>query len=315
MKKNLKKFIIVSTLILFFVFYFGFNNFVSGAEEESFFQGDLSGYAWGASSTNGGMGWLSFGGTTPSYGVSVNSTGDLVGYAWSSNFGWLRFGELSGFPTGTGTQARNAYITDNSLKGWARFCSVLTTSDCTGTTMKTSAKTGGWDGWVSLSGTDYGVGLDQNTGVFSACPDCYAWGSDVVGWIDFSRLITIPSETKLFLKANNETGYTVIRLGNQASISATGSMLNTVGGEASGAWSGNKTCPDSLTPPTSYETFTHNTLGTFTYTLKCSKSDGSGKITSSVDVVVISQDPDECLVTPKPSFCLPTKKKPIYIEN
>jgi hypothetical protein len=43
-----------------------------------------------------------------------------------------------------------------------------------------------WDGWVSLSGDLYGVEKDITTDDFSG----YAWGDDVVGWIDFD-LVTL----------------------------------------------------------------------------------------------------------------------------
>ena len=48
--------------------------------------------------------------------------------------------------------------------------------------------TGNWDGWVSLSGTGYGVKYDgdlsdTNYGKFNG----NAWGDKDSGWIDFSR--------------------------------------------------------------------------------------------------------------------------------
>ncbi len=52
--------------------------------------GNLSGYAW-----NDNIGWLSFSGTTTQsqvYGVSVSpSTGDFSGWAWNDNVGWFSF--------------------------------------------------------------------------------------------------------------------------------------------------------------------------------------------------------------------------------
>ena len=98
------------------------------------------------------------------YGVNKNSDGTLTGYAWSSNIGWIKFGGLSGFPTGDGTQAQNANINGNNLKGWAKAL---------------SADDNGWDGWISLSGSGYGISFSSATGYFSG----YAWGGDVVGWI------------------------------------------------------------------------------------------------------------------------------------
>ena len=131
---------------------------------------DLSGYAWSDS-----VGWVSLSCSNDSscgssnYGVSLDPEGSLDGYAWSSNIGWIQFGCptggscLSGFPSGSGTQAQNANINGNNLKGWARALSYG----------------GGWDGWVSLSGAGYGVTVATST--FSG----YAWGGDVIGWLSF----------------------------------------------------------------------------------------------------------------------------------
>lgn len=145
-------------------------------------QHNLVGWAWSDT-----IGWISFNSTndhdpnTPgvqqsgvNYGVHMNASGDLCGdnscsspgYAWSSNIGWIQFGGLSGFPSGSGTQGINAKLNGNNVQGWAKAI---------------TADGNGWDGWISLSGAgpSYGVVLSGN--VFSG----YAWGSEVVGWISF----------------------------------------------------------------------------------------------------------------------------------
>ena len=138
---------------------------------------NISGWAW--SST---IGWISFNCTndsscaTSNYGVHKNLDGTFIGHAWSSNIGWIQFGGLSEFPTGGGTQAQNANISGNNLHGWARACAGTATGDCS--TM--ISRTDGWDGWLSLSGTGYGVTRsgDNFTG--------FAWGSNIVGWVNRS---------------------------------------------------------------------------------------------------------------------------------
>ncbi len=45
-------------------------------------------------------------------------------------------------------------------------------------------KSGGWDGWIKLRSTNYGVWID--TSVAPAEFRNWAWGSDVVGWISFN---------------------------------------------------------------------------------------------------------------------------------
>jgi len=128
---------------------------------------NLSGYAW--SST---IGWISMSGT--GYGVELNSNDQtLSGYAWSPIIGWIQFGELTtGFPSGPGTISADAkYDTvNNKLTGWVKA---------------NAADNNGWDGWISLSGTGYGIDVNSTNGNFSG----WAWGSDVVGWIDFSGVV------------------------------------------------------------------------------------------------------------------------------
>lgn len=126
-------------------------------------QTKLSEYAW-----SDNIGWISFkDGLRP---VSIGTDGSLTGYAWSENIGWIQFGGLSGFPNTT--NGTNAKLVGNSITGWARVVSGMTPSGVD--------NRGGFDGWISLSGSNYGVTVNgSNLGGF-------AWGSDVVGWIDFS---------------------------------------------------------------------------------------------------------------------------------
>lgn len=113
-----------------------------------------------------------------SYGVVMNNdTGYLGGFAWSENIGWIKFGGLSSFPVGAGTQAQNAQIVSGKLIGWARACEGTVSGDCSTMTSRTD----GWDGWISLGGVNYDVSYDNPTQDFSG----YAWGSDLVGWISF----------------------------------------------------------------------------------------------------------------------------------
>src|SRR3989338_5679677 len=118
----------------------------------------LSGYAW-----SDNIGWVSLSGS--GYGISADSNGKLSGYAWSDNIGWITANEseLSGCPQ----NPCRAKINGNAFSGWLRAL----------------ANGGGWDGWISLSGNSpsYGVTQNQSTAALSG----YAWGSTVVGWLDF----------------------------------------------------------------------------------------------------------------------------------
>jgi len=138
---------------------------------------NVSGYAWSEN-----IGWISLNstsdGSTTSYGVNISpmtGTGMFSGYAWSENIGWISFtsADLTGCPSGT----CNAQVnwTTGKVNGWARAL----------------ANGGGWDGWIKLSDetnsfwVGNGVKINTSTGEFSG----YAWGSDVVGWIDFNPLV------------------------------------------------------------------------------------------------------------------------------
>jgi len=121
---------------------------------------------------------------TPLYQVGLDPvSGKFSGYGWSENGGWVDFAPTTGYPTGPGTDPSNAHgaqIDPNCtgscpVTGWIRFVAGEN---------PTLSDTGGWDGWVSLSGKNpaYGVMLNTTTGVFSGM----AWGDKDTGWIDFS---------------------------------------------------------------------------------------------------------------------------------
>ncbi|MFT5280667.1 MAG: hypothetical protein ACI9AR_000091 [Flavobacteriaceae bacterium] len=148
---------------------------------------NVLGWAWGAENNEGssGVGWISFssennvsndtsvgGGrhtialsenivskahaqnSTATYGVSMESnTGDMSGYSWSSNYGWISFNpeSVSGCP-GTGSCAPRLDIANGELRGWARYCSVFV-SGCSGA-LKSQNQRGTWEGWISLSCKD-----------------------------------------------------------------------------------------------------------------------------------------------------------------
>ncbi|OGI95558.1 hypothetical protein A2917_03335 [Candidatus Nomurabacteria bacterium RIFCSPLOWO2_01_FULL_42_17] len=170
---------------LFFLFYLFSLPFIAGAGDDD----NMAGYAWSSN-----IGWISFnntsGGGSVDYGVNKNADGTLTGYAWSSNIGWIKFGGLSGFPSGAQTYAQNANVSDGELRGWARACAGMDDEPPTppnqttpNNTCSGDSRTDGWDGWISLAGTGYGVTLSGTS--FEG----YAWGSDVVGWVDFSGVV------------------------------------------------------------------------------------------------------------------------------
>jgi hypothetical protein len=149
-----------------------------------------SGWLWGGSEemsdgnpNNGlsgyetGVGWISVNNTNQggavSYGLSIPSgTGDISGYAWSENIGWISFNaaDIVGCPQGS---CKAEKIAGNNFKGWARILGIRDAL--------AAGNSGGWQGWISLSGPQYGVKINPDNTLTA-----FGW-SDELGWIDFSR--------------------------------------------------------------------------------------------------------------------------------
>ena len=129
----------------------------------------ITGYLW--SDTTG---WVSLNcsneGTcaTSNYGLAIDASGVLSGYAWSDNVGWIsaNTSDLSGCPSGT----CNARMDELALKGWMK---VINAND---------AQSGGWDGFISLSGTSPSYGPTLASTTLSG----YAWGDMTMGWVSFN---------------------------------------------------------------------------------------------------------------------------------
>lgn len=132
----------------------------------------LSGYAWSEN-----IGWISF--TDGSKPVIKSADGSLDGYAWSEHIGWIQFGGLSGFPVSS--LGGNAKLTGTTLSGWARAVS--------GFPPTSSDNRGGWDGWISLNNVN--ISASPSSSFTPSCKGGCAWGSDVVGWVDFAGVSTV----------------------------------------------------------------------------------------------------------------------------
>ncbi|MCR4275759.1 MAG: hypothetical protein NUV83_03430 [Candidatus Wolfebacteria bacterium] len=189
--------VIVLAAVLFFVIGFYINNnslkIALAANQE------LGGFAWAArpvpfGTELGGPGWISFNCLDGGAGACVTSdykvfysdvTGWLEGYAWSSNIGWIRFYDFGFYPESPNTMA-NINLATGAVTGWARACAVFQ-SGCMGA-LKPDYERGGWDGWIKMAGTatdgsPYGLRFDNISGRF--LPNNFAWGSNVIGWINF----------------------------------------------------------------------------------------------------------------------------------
>lgn len=153
--------------------FFAFTTYANQPDNDAFDTSvELEGYAWSQN-----IGWISFEGSN--YGVDIApGSGALSGYAWSQHIGWIQFGSISGCPNGT--CAASVDFDTNEFSGWARAL----------------AHRDGWDGWLSLSGSNHGqsgvYGLEAtNGGGFTS--GSYAWGSDVIGWTNFSQTFFTPA--------------------------------------------------------------------------------------------------------------------------
>jgi len=195
--------------------------------------GTMNGFAWsdagdpsnqtnfpGGGAYGRGGGWISLNSDdltptpSPSWAVSINpNTGNMSGYAYSSFLGatysggmnpiamnnasgYIRFSLAGGEVTPAGGSSpvvmARLDIQNGRLEGWARSCAVFQ-SGCSGALLDPLSR-GGWDGWISLSGTaqngqPYGVNMlsyDSITGIAELYG--YAWGDINLGWISFEEV-------------------------------------------------------------------------------------------------------------------------------
>lgn len=164
--------------VLFGAAYFSNSTAFKASEVRAGGSENVSGFAWSEN-----IGWISLNSTSDgsamSYGVNISSltgTGTFSGNAWSENIGWISFApsDLAICPSASVAQIN--WSTGN-VTGWARALSGSAGS--------------GWDGCIKFSDDSIGVWngkgvkIDTATGKFSG----YAWGSDVVGWIDFAPTV------------------------------------------------------------------------------------------------------------------------------
>ena len=91
--------------------------------------------------------------------------------------------DLSGCPSGPCT----ATLSGGVLSGWLKAL---------------SADNNGWDGWISLRGTSPAYGVSQASSCSFAGD---AWGSDVVGWVDFSYAHTTTTASDVYTCQNTTT--------------------------------------------------------------------------------------------------------------
>lgn len=143
--------------------------------------------------------------------VQSQTAGDITGWAWSENIGWISMhcstggasggnicasysyglsvdvdGEVSGYAwsdnigwisaqgsdlSGCPDAPCSARIEDGKLLGWLKVL---------------SGGVDGWDGFISLGDTDPEDAIDYGVTQASSTLSGYAWGDTIVGWVQFS---------------------------------------------------------------------------------------------------------------------------------
>ncbi len=242
---------------------------------------DVLGWLWGGTTDGAasldsatGLGWASLTthnndggeaciGTNPvdCYGVKIPETGDVTGYAWLSNVGWLDFHPTSGFPTtGCGAPCPDYGVRreGNELKGWARIVSIWTAST-------TAQNSGGWEGWVKMSGDNYDVNVNSDGTVTG-----FAWSNEF-GWLEFNA--GIGGAPTCTLTANPLSG---------AAPLTTDISWITVGADSCLAFDGSSGWPGPKDSSGGTETYTISSDAT--YNLECYNDSGTGSCSTTVTV-------------------------------
>lgn len=145
---------------------------------------ELKGFAWSSN-----IGWISFNCLntatcgSSAYKVVMDNSGNLSGYAWSSNIGWINTN-----PAGAAARPSDAHglqinLSNGVMSGWMRACGgAATAATCSGGSVD------GWDGWIKITDAKIATGGIIKNG--AGTEGGWAWGSDVVGWVQFYNTIT-----------------------------------------------------------------------------------------------------------------------------
>lgn len=245
-------------LLLFVLLLLGISGYLAHPKSLTAQSGpNVSGWAWSSN-----IGWVSFNCanvnacTASDYGVDMNmSTGEMSGYAWSENIGWISFNasDLAGCPSGT----CSARLEGNSLAGWARARAPVQ--------YPTASEHGGWDGWISLSGTDYGITFDPDDCTLSG----FMWGSGVVGWVESHNLSVTGCVGTSSPTVSLSASPPAVPGGDSSTLSWDNTNVDECTGSG-GSWSGTYTGAEALS---GFEVINNITSET-TYRLDCTGAVG-----------------------------------------
>lgn len=162
-------------------------------------------------------------------------SGKFSGYAWSFEIGWIRFDPPGPYPlTSPNHQfsAQLASVKATNLKvqvqGWIRACSVFEDDDMCGGNGDANPDddgdgindsvldfhAGDWDGWIKMSGSTNNCpnyhATTPEIGPYEVCLtsdykalDGWAWGGDVIGWIEFNPNPSSPWNNSVFVPSSS----------------------------------------------------------------------------------------------------------------
>lgn len=122
-----------------------------------------------------GLGYINMKGSN--YAVTLNpTTGAFGGYGWSEFGGYVEFAPVGLAGASIVPSCLNIKTNECPVSGYIRYVSY------------TDPQSGGWDGQVKMSDPSWtnGVKLGKEIAGVRAMSG-YAWGGDVVGWVNFSK--------------------------------------------------------------------------------------------------------------------------------
>lgn len=344
LKKHLEKFFSKNAYALFFVLILiivGFSH-TQYTKAKQLINSDVTGWLWSSntgwvsmncSNTNSCAG--------VSYGVTQSSSGDWTGYAWSNTLGWLKFN--TGCPTNSGqcnakltasglsgwarfceattnpTNCSGDPVDPNDWDGWVSL-SCANDNNLSSNGLQPCTTPG-------IAPYNYGPTQDPSTGAVTG----FAWGAMNPGWINFynvvapintanGNIVLVPSVVSLPNPVGQPTSITIspTQAANKiymyyykttnttyTSCSASVSPATPV---VSVMWT------DSMSPvPPLSPSFTTKTgisvpdqivNDTNTYTLDCTKSDGTHDITTAT-VKISNTVVPTLTITPSTVIALP----------
>jgi hypothetical protein len=205
-----------------------------------------------------------FSGPNANGGSVTYNNGILVGYAWSPAYGWIQF-KNDGTALALSLQNPN----DTESTEWA-------------------------NGLIKLSGTDGGsAGNVAYSVVFDPAGTTnsinhWAWGGNVLGWIDFSGVIATPAGAPV---VNISANPTYMITGSSSVVKWLGSNLAPTGCVSSGGGSGTSSLVNSWPALNRPSSGTYNTgslsVGSHLFSIKCLGIGANSTVYSPEDSVLV----------------------------